>query len=273
MAWDLGDTVPLTAEITDASGDLTPASGVVCTIGLPDGTSETPSPTNPSTGIYQVDYVPTLPGRHTVRWVSEAPATAFADTFDVRDTAPAYLVSLEDMKAHLNMTSTKDDEELRSHIESATGVIEDAVGEVIVRRTVVEDRDIPYGRMAATVTSTPVISLTSAARVDGSLTWDVDDLAVSPEGVVSVQRGGWLGGRVRFTYVAGYDQVPARLTMAAKELVRSTWESQRGKNAAAVPRAVNNVNNPDLDRMVNIGGRLLPPHVADLIGPRGPLVG
>jgi uncharacterized phiE125 gp8 family phage protein len=205
--------------------------------------------------------------------VSEQPATAFADVFDVRPAVPAYLVSLADVKAHLNMSVPVNDEELRAHIESATGVIEDITGEVIVRRTVVEDLNIGSGRTAATVSHTPVISLTSVARVDGTQTWDVDDLAVSPEGVVRVLSGGALRGRVRFTYVAGYEQVPARLTMAAKELVRSTWESQRGRTVAAAGRAVNNVNNPDLDRMVNIGGRLIPPHVADLLGPRAPLVG
>jgi hypothetical protein len=266
--FDLGDTVPLSVLVCDPDGHPTNATSVVLTVGLPDGTTETPTVANATAGSYTVDYVPAGAGRYTASWVSTSPATAFVDVFDVRPAAPAYLVSLADMKAHLNMTSTANDEELRSHIEAATSVIEDAVGEVIVRRTVVEDRDISSGRVAAVVTSTPVISLTSVVRVDGSQTWDVDDLSVSPAGIVSVNSGAGLGGRVRFTYVAGYQQIPARLSMAAKELVRSTWESQRGKTVAT--RAV---NNPDLDGFVTMGGRLLPPHVADLIGPRGPLVG
>ena len=231
MAWDLGDTVPLTTEILDATGALTPATGVVCTVTQPDGTTVTPSVTNPSTGRYTVDFVPTQAGRHLERWTSVSPAAARTDQFDVRPASPGYIISLADAKAHLQMsaTATTFDEELRGWIEATTEVVEDAAGCVIARRTIVERRSMRgFARFA--LQRTPVISLTSVADVYGLMTWsDTSGFDVDGEtGIVDVRLGTVPPcGPTTFTYVAGSPLVASRYTGAAKTILRHLWETQR----------------------------------------------
>lgn len=120
--WDLGDTVPLTIEVTDAAGAPTNAATVTLTITLPDGSVLSPVPSNPAVGRYESDFVPTVAGLHVVRWVTTGPAAAWADVVDVRPAAEVSLVSLADAKAHLNKSGSTsvDDEELRPVLVAAT---------------------------------------------------------------------------------------------------------------------------------------------------------
>lgn len=124
MSWDLGDTVPLTVEITDAQGAPTNASSVTLSVTLPDGTAldPAPSPSNPAVGRYQHDYVPLVAGLHVARWSSTGPATATPpEVVDVRPVAEVSVVSLVDAKAHLNKAQHRvtDDGELRQVLIAA----------------------------------------------------------------------------------------------------------------------------------------------------------
>lgn len=239
MAYDLGDTVPLATEIRDAAGDLTAASGVVCTIGLPDGTTATRTPESPSTGRYTVDFVPTQVGRHTERWTSTSPASARSDQFDVRPADPGYIVSLADAKAHLNLpaASTANDDELRGFVEACTLVVEQISGQAIVRRTVVERRSFPHGSHRFALQRTPVISLTSITDLNGFLSWSPTDFDVDPDtGIVTalLSAGGRpVAGLVQVTYLAGYQIIPATFTRAALMILRHLWESQRASLGGA----------------------------------------
>lgn len=271
MAFDLGDTVPLTTEITDASDALVSASGVVCTVGLPDGTSVTPTVSNPSTGRYTVDFVATMPGRHTERWTSTAPAAARADVFDVRPATPAYIVSLADAKQHLNMsaTSTKDDEELRGWIETCTEVVEDLSGETVVRRAIVERKPLRGNKVA--LSAIPVVSLTSISAVDGTLTSDGTGWDLDPDtGIVTALPGTtyWAGDAI-FTYVAGRSLIPSRYTKAALMILEHHWESQRSQ----VGGSRNPVGGPsrsggDDDSFVYSLGYAIPRAAAELLPTR-----
>lgn len=268
MAYDPGDTVPLAFEVLDDDGELVDPDTITLTIGLPDGTTATPDLDRLSTGKYRHNYVPAQSGRYTARCVSTGPATAYSDVFDVRSTTPPYLVSLADTKAHLGMDAEPSsiDEELRSHIETATGLVEDITGEVTVQRTVVDT--IEAGGRSAVLWSTPVMALVAVERIDvPGYSWDVARLHVTPNGVVRVLSGPALRGLVAFTYRVGAREIPARLALGAKELVRSSWETQRG--AAADQRFVNQT----ADDQVLIAGRWVPPEVAELLGPTPPQVG
>ncbi|GAA4849729.1 hypothetical protein GCM10023403_10630 [Pseudonocardia benzenivorans] len=271
MAWDLGDTVPLTAEIVDANGDLTAASGVVCTIGLPDGTTVTPSVSNPSTGRYTVDFVATQAGRHTERWTSTSPATARSDVFDVRDATPAYIVSLADTKQHLNMAAsrTTDDEELRGWIETATEVVEDLSGQTIVRRTIVERKPMRGGKVA--LSSVPVVSLTAIAAVDGTLTSDGAGWDLDPEtGIITALPGTttWWGDAI-FTYVAGFSLIPRRYTKAALKFIEYQWgQSQRGQVGAGRNPIGGLGQSADDDGFVYSLGYAIPRAAAELLPSR-----
>lgn len=233
MPFDLGDTVRLAAECKDAAGTLTNAASVALTITLPDGTTTSPAVTNPpgQTGKYTVDYVSVQAGRHAVRWVFTTPASAYTDSFDVREATPPLILSLADGKAHLNISSTTHDEELRSWLETVTSVVEHFAG-ACVRRTVTEDHDhLPvYGAEAVALRTTPALSLTSVLAVlDSGTDYAVADLDLDgTTGLVRRLDGGRMYGPLRITYVVGRAVVPANISAAARIILQHLWRTQYG---------------------------------------------
>lgn len=282
--FDLGDVVPLTIDVRDAAGNLANAGGTVTlTIGLPDGTSISPASTNPTAGRYQCDFVPTLPGRHAVRWVATGTnASAYSDVFDVRPSDPGYIVSLSDAKRFLQIpvTNTTDDEELREYIESTTQVIEFWRNESIVRRTVVDQADT-FGFTQPTIdgfqvggsarnislTHSPVIAVTSVTRVDGTFTWDVSALDVDPDrGLITVITGPLFYGLISVVYVVGYSIVPANYTLAAKIIIGHLWSTQRQ------PSVGGGVFSNQTDSTPSGFGFAIPNRAAELLGGQPPVI-
>jgi hypothetical protein len=245
MAFDLGDLVPLTVTIKDAAGANTNASTITLTITLPDGTVTSPTVTNPpaTTGTYLFDYPTVQPGRHIYRWTSTVPQAAHVDVFDVRPAAPPYLVSLADAKEQLNITTTARDEELRKVVEAATAAVEKHLDMAVIRRTVVEKRNLgnpvpcrdPGVLQRFTVVKKPVISLTSVVSADGGLTWNVADMRAGDAGVVEVLNGAVVWGPVVLTYVAGLQEIPANYTEAAEHIIQHLWQNQRGAQGGPRP--------------------------------------
>lgn len=121
MPFDVGDTVPLAVTITDAAGAPTVPTSVALTITGPAGAVGSTTPSNPSTGRYEFDFVPLAPGLYRVRWSSTGPATAYDDVVDVQPATGSSVVSLADAKQHLNkaLQGTVDDEELRPMLAAA----------------------------------------------------------------------------------------------------------------------------------------------------------
>ncbi|MFD5975564.1 hypothetical protein [Streptomyces bacillaris] len=236
MPYDLGATVRLTAECQDPGGALTTAATATVTITLPGGAIVSPvaEETAPGTGRYRADYVSSVPGRHTVRWVFTGPADAYTDaytdTFDVRPLAPPTILSLADAKRHLKMPPGRSDQddEIRGWTESITRGIEGMCGPVVVR-TVTERHHV---RRAATVAlqHTPVLELVSVTPVQGGGPgYAVDDLDLDPDtGVVRRLDGGTLTGLLLFTYTAGRPVVPANITAAARIIVQHLWRTGQG---------------------------------------------
>lgn len=246
MAIDLGDVYRLTFPLYSPSGGLVNATAMALTITLPDGTTTTPTVTNPpvSTGQYLYDYQTVQAGRHAVRWVGTgANPGAHADVFDVRPAAPAYLVSLADIKQQLNMTGTGDDEELRRIIEAATGVVERHLDMAVVRRTVVERRNLgnptiwgsPGVLQRIPLTTRPILSITSVVSSDGATTWSPANMRVTDSGVVEVLAGSIVWGPVDFTNVVGMQVIPANYTTATAIIVQHIWDTQRGSKGGAHP--------------------------------------
>lgn len=241
LSYDLADLVPLTINITDANGVLANASAVSLTITQPDGTFAVPSVTNPSPGVYLCDYPPVMPGPHLVRWVASGTnASGFSDTFDVREATPPYIVSLVDAKQFLNITSTANDEELRSFVEAATQMVENVVGPVLLR-PVTEVHTRP-GQVLV-LKQPPAIALVSvtAIQTSGVFTrtqvYDVSLLDLDPDtGIVRRLDGLPLGCRraglppspLRVGYTAGRRMVPGSITMAARVVINHLWATQRG---------------------------------------------
>jgi hypothetical protein len=232
--YDLGSTVPLGTTIADADGLPTAAVGVACTVSWataagPPATA-TPAVTSPSTGLYTADFVPTSTGIHTARWTSTAPVTVSEQTFDVQPSLPM-MVSLTDAKDHLNKIAPDDDDELRPFVATATQVVEDHLGQAVVPRIVVDERECITARSSIALTTPPVMSLVSVVTVRTlgvpAWTYNVADLRPSPAGVLEVVDGHEFYGRVVVTYWAGRTVVPPRYRSAALAIISDLWRSQR----------------------------------------------
>lgn len=139
------------------------------------------------------------------------------------------IITLDDAKAQLGIaaSNTGDDAELQGYVDAITGVVEQHLHEVVERRTVTDELEL-CGRRSFRLWSAPVISLTSLASLDGATAWDVDDLHVSPSGLVRVMSGSAPYGWVRATYEAGYEVVPDRYVRGALVILQHVWETQRG---------------------------------------------
>ncbi|NJP73731.1 phage gp6-like head-tail connector protein [Streptomyces sp. C1-2] len=228
MPFDLGATARLTAQCVDPGGAPATAGSVAVTVTLPDGTEAAPAATETATsGTYQADYVTTVAGRHTVRWQFTDPAHAWTDVFDVWPEAPPAILSLADAKAHLNLTTSRDDAEVRFWNNAATRAVEFYTGPV-VRRTVVEDHRV--GTVpAVALAQTPVLEVTSVAALrSGGIAYDVGDLTLdAATGVLARHDGGPLTGPLRITYTAGRTVIAENITAAARIILEHLWRTQK----------------------------------------------
>jgi hypothetical protein len=239
-----GGMYPIAFDVLDATGALTHAATVTLTITLPDGTTATPAITDAAvTGQYRLAYQTTIPGRYTAHAVTTGPVTSWDDEWDAAATPWPAMVSLADAKGQLHIPAADhgSDDLLRDYIAGVTGALEEYKHEVIVRRTVTDRLDLSrlgwcgYGglrRQQFWLRSAPVISLTSMVSWDGTMTWDVTQMAVSPSGVVRVMNGPPVTGIVDVASVAGLAVIPARYKRGALIMMQHLWETQRGQLAA-----------------------------------------
>lgn len=260
MAYDPGDTVELVFDVAGADESTT----AVLTLELPDGTTTEPTPAGPAEGRFTATYVPAQPGRYGVRWVSTAPGQATSDVFDVRPVQPQYLISLADAKNHLRITTTRHDEKLRGHIETATAAIEEYLHEAIVRRTVTQKIRVDQRALQLVLDHYPVVSITSAT-VEGTAAdvsgWDVDDV-----GILTLPAA--VSGTVVVTYIAGRSVIPPEVLHAAKLVVEQLYSPQRSP-AAGPPSAPGGEDELEPDAY----GVVMTAQVRELLGVTGPLVG
>lgn len=270
---DLGDVIPLTVQVKDQNAQPTDALTVVLTITEPNGTLVTPTVANPpaATGLYEFDYVPTQIGRHLIRWVTTAPNAAFTDTVDVRDLSARSIMSLASAKTHLNMTSSKDDEEIRNMIEAVTATIERHRGEAVVRQEVVED-NVMGNRNRFALLKHPVIEVTEILDARGNsqdvTKWKLD----KQNGILVRYDGAGLQGDVTITYTAGYAEIPANYILAAKIILAHLWSTQRiqniGQQVSLGTRA-----RPEEQVMTPTGvGYAIPARAVELLGGRPSVV-
>jgi len=139
------------------------------------------------------------------------------------------LVSLSQVKDQLNIPAadTSQDSELLTYIDAATFPVEEACGRVIDQRTVMDELVVRGSSLL--LRSVPVASLTSVVAVDGSQSWDVDQLHVNGEsGEVMALSGPVFCGRILATYLAGESEVPPNAQLAALIIIQHLWETQRG---------------------------------------------
>lgn len=154
---------------------------------------------------------------------------------------PADFISVAELKAHLNKASTGNDSELASFASTACQMIVDRMGQVSPVVAVVE---VPGGGPVVVLEHRPVISVTSVQQLPGGAAVDAADVVAgtagwvldSPEGVL--RHTGVRFGRVRVTYVAGRDPVPATFRMAALELAAHLWRTSQHNTGGGRPALV-----------------------------------
>jgi hypothetical protein len=236
VPFDLGATARLTAECRGPDGTLTTAGTAVVTVTLPDGTAVTPDVTATGTGSYQADYATTTAGRHTVRWAFTDPAAAYTDVLDVLPEAPPAILSLADARAHLNLSNTNEDAEVRFWNNAVTRAVEFYVGPVVAR-TVTEQHTVRAAPVVVLL-QTPVLELTGVSAVlTGCVAPAIDGLAVDGgTGEVFRLDGGALSGRLSFTYRAGRTVIGEHITGAARIILEHFWRTQRaGRRGGVLP--------------------------------------
>ena len=237
MAWDLGDVVPLSVTVTNASGQPEDATAVHLTITLPDGSTVTQGPiASTSPGVYDYDYATMQAGVHRVRWVATGNnASAYTDVFVVEPAEGAPFVSLADVKNHLKLAAG-DDEKLRGFIAAACQMITDRMGQV---SPVTVTHEVTRGHTIV-LPNRPVIEIVSvqtlpdletvpqadrAAGIDG---WVLD----SAEGVVTLTRR---YGALRVTYRAGRSPLPSNYRLAGLELTAHLWRTSQLNSGGGRP--------------------------------------
>jgi uncharacterized phiE125 gp8 family phage protein len=135
------------------------------------------------------------------------------------------VLTLNEAKAHLNITSTTQDDELQTFMAAAEAAIERRVGPLVA--TSVTSRVAGGGELV--LPFYPVLSVTAIADRDGNAV-SVSDVYADSIGVVTGTYG-FPSLAYDVTYQAGHAataaDVPADLRLAILEMVRHLWESQR----------------------------------------------
>lgn len=280
---ELGEVVPLGIIVRDTAGAPVNATDVSLTLTLPDGTlladgtSPLPPVLNPPpvAGHYAVDYVPRLQaGMYVFRWETTAPDLVYEGTFHVDPPYSVGLISLTQAKTLLNIDvdDTAHDRDIMDDVAAATELAEQERGEVLLRRTVVEDRDL--GRAwtnAVALTQRPAQVITSVARLDAYGTpvtvLGPPDVWVDSRGILRSARG--LHGHLRITYVAGYRVVPPAFRTAVGYILQAVWDNRGG--SARRPR----VGGQQPGEGDGNDATSVPQRALDLLGTRrqSPLVG
>jgi hypothetical protein len=227
-----GSAYPIAFDVYDIDGSgnkiLANAVTVAASVTLPDGTIQPITIPNPpaTTGKYRYTYLVTQEGHHEWRATTTVPNTDWGDSFNARDYHS--IIGLAEAKAHLNMTATADDDELRNFLQAATELVEAKAG-ACVRRTVTER--VSEGGYQLVLSRRPVISVESVKSVwPSGPGWTTAQLLLDGEAGIVHQTYMWMfwHGPWDVSYTIGRAVMPERYIHAAKEQVRHLWETQRG---------------------------------------------
>lgn len=240
--YELGQVVPLTFTATDTTG--APANGTACTLTInrPDGTVDTYTPTG-TAGAYAVNYLPQVPGLHSVRWLATGTpgpgvgVGALTDVFDVRQAAAANIFSLADARAMLNEPSgvTTYDAKISQYIRSVTGFMEKFCGPIVVQQVTERQR---AGGMFIALNKPPVYQPSSQPHQIISMTpvltyglmYDLSLLTVEMKtGIVRHSAGlPFIYGPYDVTYTAGRPVISEAILTAGEIILKHMWEVERG---------------------------------------------
>jgi hypothetical protein len=243
--------VPLRISIFDEDGAPADPTSITLTITLPDGTTVTPAPTHPETGVYLLDYLPTVVGLHSVAWVATGvnATSPPLDSFHVEAANLPPIVSLTEARRYIGKRAVgaATDGDVAAVALVATSLAELVTGKSWRRRVVTETLTPVNGRVWTTWPN--ILSVTSVAGA-----------AVDPVNVVAdagVIRTGY-GSPVEVVYVTGPPGgvVPPTIREGVLEMIRALWPAR-----ANGPGASRTAPDPD---GAYIAGYLIPYRVQQL---------
>lgn len=181
-------------------------------------------------------------------------------------------LTLAQAKKHLNMgaASGADDAELEDFIKRSESTVSELVGVVKQPASAVVEYHAGGGRAVIlkkrpvfTVASVSVLGTTVAAadRDNGTAGWYVEN----ERGGLILHTSCFPSGFVKVTYTPGWVTIPASIELAALELLRHLWKTQRG---AVQGRPGVRGEPTDPQQQANAGaGYLLPNRVQQLLRP------
>lgn len=140
------------------------------------------------------------------------------------------LITLAQAKQQLNKpdSDTADDAELEGYILAASEAVEDHLGYLAARRTVVEDQTLD-GTGVVCLQASPIAQLVSVvALADDSDVTDAASVTDHQNGIVAIAAS----GTHRFTVVAGLPSTPWKVNLATRIVLDDLWESQRRLRSA-----------------------------------------
>lgn len=259
--YQLGSTLQWRFNVVNAAGQAADMGSAAATITLPDGTTAAGTVSNTPTGTYDVSYPTTLlPGRYVCTLTgsgANSGGAPYGDVADVWPAVPRMLISLDDARGGINLTAanTTGDDELRSHIMTATALVEDIVGPVLAdSRTITRSgngrRAIPLPDFADSITTVVEDAVTLAAtaycldengllwrgRRPGAGTWS-DDAPLNVEITYAVGASGIVpqnvitAGKRLVAHLAGQEWAP-------RPMMGESPGMGRTPSGFAVPNAV-----------------------------------
>jgi hypothetical protein len=138
------------------------------------------------------------------------------------------LVTLDDVKQHLDISRSTADAELMDYLEAATTVVEQYIGPVLPR-TYVEKH---AGGDRLVLFHPPVLSLAAVDRwfPNGfGMTYDVTTLMFDPDTGIVYRNNGFpfYWGPFKVTYTAGLTVVSQNVRLATLIIIAHLWKTQR----------------------------------------------
>jgi hypothetical protein len=228
MPIDLGTTT--TARW--ARGPALAGHTVTLTVTRPDGTVLTPTVTEQA-GVYSAPVVGSLPGRYLLTWADTTDNATRTDTLEVWPADPRFIISEGDAFEALGWNAAsiaKNGPALRLYIATATHVIEDIVGTVLIR-TIVQPAD--GGRTGVLLWERP--ASIDSVTVDGEPTTNYI-VNVNAAILYAKPAGSQFPPGLQniiVTYKTGGTGIAPNIQLAARELVRHLW--QVGQQVPAQP--------------------------------------
>lgn len=187
---------------------------------------------------------------------------------EVTPEEPAALVTLEDVKAFLDISSDSSDAELTAFIAVASQMVEAYCNRLFSTRTVVEKFILEESVSSMILERSPIISLTSI-ECDGNAV-DVAGLYVNKSAAIIRKSDGTVFefGNYEIEYQGGRAATPDPVAQAVKELVRDMRDAKK-RPAGVASESVPDVGEVTYSELYTskANGVAVSPTVAALLSP------